>query len=169
MTAADARALLALQIRNREFLSPFDPERPESFYSLSGQEESAAAAQADRENGRSFAFCIVESGSDAVVGRLALANVVRGCWQNATLGYFVDQARGGRGYATQAVHQALNFAFGPAALHRVQAAVMPNNPASARVLAKNGFRLEGFSPRYVQIAGAWRDHDVYAITSEEWP
>lgn len=94
---------------------------------------------------------------------------MRGAWDNATLGYFVDGERNGRGYATQAVRQVVGFAFSNAGLHRVQAAVMPTNVASARVLQKNGFRCEGRSPRYLRIAGAWEDHDVYAVTAEEWP
>jgi ribosomal-protein-alanine N-acetyltransferase len=59
--------------------------------------------------------------------------------------------------------------MGPAALHRVQAAVMPNNPASMRVLEKAGFRPEGFAERYLCIAGKWEDHVVFAITAEERP
>jgi ribosomal-protein-alanine N-acetyltransferase len=49
----------------------------------------------------------------------------------------------------------------------VQAAVMPHNERSARVLRKNGLRLEGHAPRYLRLAGGWRDHDLYAITAEE--
>jgi [ribosomal protein S5]-alanine N-acetyltransferase len=166
--ASYAPALLDLQLRNRSFLAPFDPARPEAFYTLQGQRESALIAEADREAGRGYAFVIVEAGSGELAGRIGLSNVVRGAWQNATLGYFVDRARNGRGYASGAVGLALAFAFGSADLHRVQAAVMPGNPASARVLEKNGFRKEGFSPRYLHIAGAWEDHDVFAITKEEW-
>ena len=60
------------------------------------------------------------------------------------------------------------FAFGPLGLHRVQAAVMPNNPASLRVLDKAGFRREGLAERYLQIAGVWADHVLFATTVEEW-
>ena len=103
-----------------------------------------------------------------MLGRVALANVVRGAWENATLGYFVDHEAGGRGHATEAVGLALRFAFGPCRLHRVQAAVMPHNARSIRVLEKNGFRHEGFSPRYLRLAGEWRDHEMFAITVEEY-
>jgi ribosomal-protein-alanine N-acetyltransferase len=115
-----------------------------------------------------YAFAIVEQSTQRIRGRVGLANIVRGAWDNATLGYFVDEAVNGRGYATEAVALALAFAFGPARLHRVQAAVMPHNLRSARVLAKNGFRREGFAPRYLRLAGGWRDHDLYAITIEEF-
>ncbi|HEY1331213.1 MAG TPA: GNAT family protein [Actinomycetota bacterium] len=167
--ARDARAVLELYLRNREFLAPFDPIRPESFYTAEGQAVDAARAEADREADRGYGFVIVEESTGDAVGRISLSNVVRGAWDNATLGYFVDGERNGRGYATQAVRQVVGFAFSNAGLHRVQAAVMPTNVASARVLQKNGFRCEGRSPRYLRIAGAWEDHDVYAVTAEEWP
>lgn len=166
--ATDAPALLDLQLRNRSFLAPFDPARPETFYTLQGQRESALIAEADHEAGRTYAFVMLEARSGELAGRIALSNVVRGAWQNATLGYFVDEARNGRGYASEAVRLVLGFAFRTADLHRVQAAVMPRNAASARVLEKTGFRKEGFSPRYLEIAGTWEDHEVFGVTCEEW-
>jgi ribosomal-protein-alanine N-acetyltransferase len=95
--------------------------------------------------------------------------VVRGAWQNANIGYFLDEARGGLGYATWAVREALAFAFGWANLHRVQAAIMPRNVRSIRVAEKTGFHKEGLAQRYLRINSVWEDHRIYAITSEEWP
>ncbi len=115
-----------------------------------------------------YSFGIFENDGDALVGHVVLSNVARAAWQNATLGYFVGLDHNGRGYATQGVALALRFAFGDARLHRVQAAVMPRNVASKRVLEKNAFRYEGHSLRYLEINGVWEDHDIYAITIEEW-
>ncbi len=126
-------------------------------------------ATVDRDADAMYAFGIWEQGTEALVGRVALANIVRGAWQNATLGYFVGEAWGGRGYATEAVRQAVGFAFGEAGLHRIQAAVMPRNVRSIRVMEKNGFRLEGMAQRYLQIDGVWEDHLIYALTSDERP
>ena len=105
---------------------------------------------------------------DELIGRVALSNVSRGAWQNATLGYYIDEAHTGRGYATEAVRLALEFAFGSARLHRVQAAVLPRNIASRRVLEKAGFCREGRSTKYLQINGVWEDHEMFAITLEDW-
>ncbi len=102
------------------------------------------------------------------MGRIALSNIVRGAAQYATIGYSVDQSHNGKGYATEAVRQAVAFAFRDAGLHRVRGAVMPDNPASARVLLKAGFRPEGHFLRYLRINGRWADHDIYAITEEDW-
>ena len=163
----DVSELTALRVRNRDFLGPWEPRRSEGFFTAAGQRAEIERDRHEWAADRTYAFAIVEHAGGAMRGRIALANVVRGAWENATLGYFVDQAVGSRGYATEAVSLALDFAFGPCRLHRVQAAVMPKNARSRRVLEKNGFRHEGFSPRYLRLDGDWRDHDLFAITVEE--
>jgi ribosomal-protein-alanine N-acetyltransferase len=120
----------------------------------------------DKQTGFAFGIFLLEN--DELLGRVTLSNVARGAWQNATMGYFLDREHNGRGYTTDAVKLAVEFAFAEARLHRVQAGVMPRNLGSIRVLEKNGFRYEGKSMRYLQINGAWEDHNMYAITAEEW-
>ena len=163
----DVDELTALRTRNREFLEPWEPRRSEGFFTTAGQRAEIERDRQEWAADRTYAFGIVERDGGALRGRIALANVVRGAWENATMGYFIDRAVGGRGYATEAVGLALEFAFGPCRLHRVQAAVMPHNERSRRVLENNGFRHEGFSPRYLRLDGAWRDHELFAITIEE--
>ena len=164
----EAPAFLELILRNRDFLEPFEPRRPDGWFTLDAVRNELARADRDRRSDSAFAFGIWELESGSLVGRIALTNVARGAWQNATLGYFVDQQRGRRGYATWAVREALAFAFGWANLHRVQAGVMPRNLPSIRVLEKNGFRHEGLAQRYVRVNGTWEDHQIYAMTAEEW-
>ena len=167
LTLEEAETLLGLRVKNRAFLTPFEPYRPESAYTLSGQRQQIAADQDGFANDKRFAFGIYLGGE--LVGRVSLDNVVRGAWQNATIGYFVDQERNGHGIGTQAVHAAVDYGFSEGRLHRIQAGVMPRNRASIRVLEKVGFRLEGVSLRYLKINQVWEDHNMYAITSEEWP
>ena len=163
----DVSELTALRVRNRDFLGPWEPRRSEGFFTEAGQRAEIERDRHEWVADRTYAFAVVERDGGAMRGRIALANVVRGAWENATLGYFVDEEVGGRGYASEAVSLALDFAFGPCRLHRVQAAVMPKNARSRRVLEKNGFRHEGFSPRYLRLDGDWRDHNLFAITIEE--
>lgn len=164
----DVEELTDLRTRNREFAGPWEPRRSESFYTAAGQRAELLRDLHDWSSDRTYAFAIVDLDTGRMRGRIALANVVRGAWENATLGYFVDEHSGGRGYATEAVTLALRFAFGPCRLHRVQAAVMPHNGRSRRVLEKNGFRHEGHAERYLHLDGAWRDHELFAITVEEY-
>lgn len=161
----DAAALLALRVRNRSFLEPWEPARPEGFYSLAAQAALVADSVRAWEQGRSYRFGIVAGGE--LVGGVSLNDVVRGVFQSAHLGYWLDEAHGGRGIATAAVRLAVAYAFGEAGLHRVQAAVIPRNAASLRVVEKAGFREEGLALRYLRIAGVWEDHRLFAITAEE--
>jgi ribosomal-protein-alanine N-acetyltransferase len=164
----DAPALLDLRVRNRAAFQPFEPIQGERHYTLAGQRDEIAQCANDARLDRRYAFGIFLSPGGDIVGRIALSNVARGAWQNATIGYYVDGRHQGRGYATEAIRLVLRFAFKEADLHRVQAGVVPENRASARVLEKAGFRPEGLAARYININGRWRDHLIFAITREDW-
>lgn len=166
LEVGDAPVLLDYVIRNREFLRDFEPLRPDAYFTIGEQTEELRRAQARWREGTGYAFGLFVA--QELVGRVALSNVVRGAGQYATIGYSVDQWHNGRGFATEAVRLAVGFAFRDAGLHRVQGAVMPANPASARVLTKAGFRREGHFLRYLRIGGRWADHDIYSVTEEDW-
>jgi ribosomal-protein-alanine N-acetyltransferase len=165
LTLDDAGALLDLRVRNNDFLAEWEPRRPADWLTPKVQRADLRRSEDLWAADRGFHFAIVHDGS--LVGRIALNEVVRGSFQNAYLGYWIDEASGGNGYATDAVRLILRFAFDEARLHRVQAAVMPRNAASIRVLEKAGFRREGIAARYLRIADAWEDHILFARTAED--
>lgn len=165
----DLDALLALRLRNQRFLTPYEPDRDPSFFTRAGQAREITLDQEAWAHGASYAFAICDAqDDDRLAGRVALSNVVRGPWQNATLGYWVNEAANGQGHCTRAVRAVCRFAFEHAGLHRIQPAIMPRNVRSQRVVAKVGFRQEGTAKRYLRIAGVWEDHDIYALTAEDW-
>ena len=163
----DADAMVDLLERNHSFFAPYEPRRAPEQLRPDVQRELLAAIEARRGRGDEYAFGVFLAEGDLLIGRVNLTNVVRRAFMNAYLGYYLDRAYNGRGYMTKAVDAVVDFAFGPGRLHRVQAAVMPDNLASNRVLEKVGFRREGFAPRYLRIDDRWRDHYLYAVTSEE--
>ena len=160
----DAPLLHRFRVENREFLRPWEPLRDESYYTLAAAEQTIEVQEADREADRGYAFGIFAA--DELVGYANLNAVVRGVFQNAYLGYAVAEAANGRGYATDAVREATRIGFAELGLHRIQAAAIPRNEASIRVLEKAGFRREGLAERYLLIAGTWEDHVLYARTSD---
>ena len=160
--------MLELRTRNRGFFGPFEPSSVVVPTTLKAQLERFAAELADWNEGRGYVFGIFRGDDGALAGRIAFSHVSRAAWQNAVLGYFVDEEQNGRGYATEAARLAVRFAFEHAGLHRVQAGVMPRNERSVRVLTKAGFRQEGVALRYLEIGGVWEDHIIFAITREEW-
>jgi [ribosomal protein S5]-alanine N-acetyltransferase len=153
-------------MRDRAFLDPWEPVRPDEFFTLEIQRRGLARLR-EAEDFADFGI-FVEDG-DELVGRVQLSGISPPPFENAYLGYFVSERHNGRGYATEGVRQAVGAAFAELALHRVQAAVIPRNVASVRVLEKAGFREEGLALRYLEIAGVWEDHLLYAVTAEEWP
>ncbi len=164
----EARRLLR---RNAEHLRPWSPvpaagEDPSSLTEIS---KAILRQRREWKRGDSFIFYVTPVHDDnTIIGRVALTGVTRGAFQNAYLGYFIDVEHQRKGLMTEAVVLATRFAFEDASLHRVQAAVMPNNDASLRVIEKAGFRREGVAERYLQIAGRWETHVLFAITAEEW-
>ena len=141
------------------------PVQPESDFTIEGTLATIRDFDAASRAGTAYAFCIRAGG--ALVGRLTLGQVFRKAFCSCYLGYWVAEEHNGRGYATEAVRLGVRHAFEELGLHRVQANVMTSNPRSARVLEKAGFRKEGHALRYLQIAGRWEDHDIYAITVED--
>ena len=165
----DVAEQLRVRRANRDHTGPWDPLRDESFYTVAGQRLELELDQRAWAAGTAFAFAVLAMDEgDRIIGRVALANVVRGPWQNATLGYWIDHRAGGRGHASRAVGLALAYAFEHIGLHRVQPAIIPRNAASRRVAQKVGFRHEGRALRYLKINGVWEDHDIYALTAEDW-
>ena len=162
----DAPALLGLRERNRAFLEPWEPRREPSWCTREGQRKAIAQALEAWSSDRGYQFGI--EADHELVGGVAINNVVRGPFQNGYLGWYLDEAVTRRGYATEAVQLAIHFAFTHAGLHRVQAAIIPDNAPSLALARRVGLREEGLATRYLQIDGAWRDHLLFAVTAEEW-
>jgi [ribosomal protein S5]-alanine N-acetyltransferase len=155
----DAHGLAALYRANRNFLRPFEPERPDSFFTPAAQRRRIARLGAD-----AWRWAIEDDG--AMVGMIVLADVVREPLQLGNIGYFVSREHNGRGLATRAVAEVVEFAFGEAGLHRLEAGTLPDNHASQRVLEKNGFVRFGLARKLLQIDGEWRDHVLFELVNE---
>ncbi|MDR6226126.1 GNAT family N-acetyltransferase [Desmospora profundinema] len=164
----DVEAQWRLRLENRDFLRPYDPAREEDFFSRRRQEQLIRDSLRDWRQGRSYGFGVFLPENGRLIGRVNLSNVVRGAWHNATIGYFLDQRYTGKGLMRDAVRQVLDFAFTEAGLHRVEAGAMPSNRSSIRLLQAIGFRRIGLSPRHLKVNGRWEDHELYALTVEDW-
>lgn len=164
--AEDVRALTEVQQFNRDVFMSVMPERGEQFYTLVAQSLAIDDDRRQWESDRGYAFAVTWKTS--LIGRVALSNVVRGAWQNATLGYWIDSRFQGRGFATESVQAVTSAAFEHFALHRIQAAILPHNLPSLGVIVKSGFYEEGLAPFYLNIAGQWQDHRVFSLTVEQY-
>src|SRR5581483_1427310 len=123
----------------------------------------------DQRSDLAYPFFLFRAGNMTLIGGLTLANVRRGCAQAASLGYWMGAAFARKGHMTAAVRAVLPFAFETLRLHRVEAACIPGNVASVRLLEKTGFRREGFAREYLCIDGVWQDHLLYARLKHDLP
>ena len=164
---SDAASLLDMRTRNRDFFEPWEPDQSSQLFTLDGMTRDIEQRRRDWAADRRYSF-LIEDDHGGCIGGIILSNVIRGAFQNATVGYYVDEGNNGRGVATEALKQIVRFAFEEIGLHRVEASVMDHNARSKRVIAKAGLRHIGFAPRYLKLAGDWQDHHVFAITREEW-
>jgi len=103
-----------------------------------------------------------------LAGVININEIVRGAFCSGYLGYYAFVPHNGRGYMKRGLTAVLAEAFLRHRLHRLEANIQPDNEASRLLVQRCGFRLEGFSPRYLKLAGRWRDHERWAITAEEW-
>ena len=156
----DAEVLADLVSRNRAFLAPWDLVRDEEYFTVDGQAQRIERALAEHERGAICPYVILADGGE-VVGCITLDGIERGPVQSCHLGYWVDEEHNGRGLATAAVAHMLGVAFDELELHRVQAATLPHNAASQRVLERNGFERIGLARGYLRIAGRWQDHILF--------
>jgi ribosomal-protein-alanine N-acetyltransferase len=111
-------------------------------------------------------WIVTEQGD--LAGVITISEIVRGPFCSGYLGYYAFSPHHGKGYMTRGLAAVVTDAFKIQGLHRLEANIQPENAASRAVVRKLGFRLEGLSPRYLKIAGRWRDHERWAITTEDW-
>lgn len=166
----DIAELRRLLRHNQAHLRPWNPApRPgEDLTSITEVSNTVLRQRREWKIGRSFAFLLaLRADPSRLIGKIALSGIMRGAMHGAHLGYWIDVDHQSTGLCTEGIGAVLDFAFGRAQLHRVQAAIMPRNGRSLRVIEKLGFRREGYAERYLQIAGNWEDHILFARTSEE--
>jgi ribosomal-protein-alanine N-acetyltransferase len=170
----DAATWSELRIRNEEWLSRWEGRQPQLPPSSWEDRHSPAAFAAmlrvlrkDAREGRCLPFAVMCDGS--LVGQVTVSNLVRGAFQSASVGYWVDGAMAGQGIVPTALALVVDHCFAQVGLHRIEANVRPENAPSLRVVRKLGFREEGLHPRFLYIDGGWRDHLCFALTLEDVP
>ena len=155
---------------NEDWLTQWEPQRiagqPDVVQSAQAFSSRCSARQRERQLGTGYGFGIFVN--DKLAGEMNVSAIQRGPFQNAYVGYWIDQRLAGEGYTPEALVVAMKFAFEDLRLHRLQISIIPRNKPSRRVVEKLGIRLEGMAERYLEINGTWEDHLRYAITIEEW-
>lgn len=163
---ADEAEVLSLRHRSRAFLERWEPNPPPGRDLFSTEGFSLWVEHANTDIRRRFLVCRAADG--VAMGQVSLSEIIRGPLQQAFLGYWIAEEFSGQGYMTEALVLALRVAFQGLRLHRVEANIQPQNTPSIALVKQVGFRKEGFSPQYLEIRGAWADHERWAILSGEF-
>jgi [ribosomal protein S5]-alanine N-acetyltransferase len=159
----------ALRENSRAFLTPWEPTWPEDDLSRGAFRRRIRRYVEDLRADQGYAFLIMRGADNALVGGLTIANVRRGVAQAGSLGYWMGQPFARQGYMTAAVRAIVPFAFTTLRLHRLEAACIPTNTGSIRLLENTGFVREGYAREYLCIDGVWQDHLLYARLKESQP
>lgn len=165
----DYAAWAQLRAQSRAYLSVWEPQWARDELSRSSFRRRLRHYQWEAREDQGYAYFVVHKTDGTLLGSVTLSNVRRGVSQTASVGYWVGLPHANKGYMTDAVQGLAAHAFANLGLHRLEAACMPANAASARVLTKAGFVCEGRARRYLKIEGVWQDHDLYARLCDDLP
>jgi ribosomal-protein-alanine N-acetyltransferase len=165
--AGDYSAWASLRMESRDFLTPWEPVWTEDDLTRASFRLRVKRAAREIATDEAYSLFVLDARSEALLGGLTLGLVRRGVAQACTLGYWMGQRHAGKGHMTEAVRGALDFAFSELALHRVEAACLPTNEPSRRLLERVGFTREGEARGYLRINGVWADHLLYGILTSE--
>ena len=164
---ADYPEWSSLRERSREFLTPWEPTWPADDLTRGAFRRRVRRYAEDLRADQSYAFFLFRKQDETLLGGMTLANIRRGVAQAGSLGYWMGAPFAGRGYMTAAVEALIPFAFGALRLHRLEAACIPSNTASVRLLERSGFVREGMARQYLCINGLWQDHLLYGLVGTD--
>jgi [ribosomal protein S5]-alanine N-acetyltransferase len=166
---SDYAAWAALRSASREFLAPWEPTWAPDELSRAAFRRRIRRYQREIRSDLGYPFFLFRRDDNLLMGGCTLSNVRRGVTQSAAIGYWIGERYARKGHMRAALNAMLPFVFQVLALHRLEAACIPENEASRALLLKAGFREEGRARRYLQINGEWRDHVLYALLEDDPP
>jgi [ribosomal protein S5]-alanine N-acetyltransferase len=166
---SDYKRWAALREQSREFLAPWEPVWASDELSRGAFRRRLRRYRREIRSDLAYPFLVFRKADEILMGGCTLSNVRRGVTQSAALGYWIGAPYARRGYMYGALKAMLPFAFKLLGLHRLEAACIPENEPSRKLLLKVGFREEGRARRYLQINGEWRDHILFSLLEDEVP
>ncbi len=159
---SDYREWAELRQSSRDFLQPWEPKWEDDHLSKAAFDRRVKCARKSIREQTAFPFLLVRRNDDVIVGGLTLDNVRFGPSQSAILGYWVGGNHARKGYMSEAIGAVVHYAFNELELSRLEAACLASNNPSRRLLERCGFKYEGVAQSYLQIAGIWQNHVLYA-------
>jgi len=157
-----------LRGESEAFLRPWEPAWSDDELSRAAFRRRLKHYQRDIEDETGYAFFLHRVHDNTLIGGITLSHIRRGVSQSCSIGYWVGAPHARQGYMTKAIRPVISFVFDTLRLHRLEAACLPENHVSVRLLKRAGFREEGLARGYLKINGVWRDHLLFALLDEDW-
>lgn len=164
---SDYREWAALRGASRSFLEPWEPRWTNDELTPTAWRQRVQRYRRENAAGTGMAYLIFENAGGTLLGGINIGNIRYGVSQSAQVGYWMGAPHAGKGFMQDAIGALLSHAFGRMRLHRIEAACIPGNARSIRVLEKAGFTREGLLRSYLRINGVWQDHYIYSLIAEE--
>ncbi|MCT8978749.1 GNAT family N-acetyltransferase [Clostridium sp. CX1] len=159
LTPEDVEDVLRYYLKNKEYLMPYEPDRDDSFYTLSAQKRILIEGYKQYLNGDSVNFGIYKR--KKLIGKIQISNIVMGVFKSAFIGYSIDEDEQGKGHMKEALKLVVKYAFDEMGLHRLEASTLVDNVKSQKVLRACGFKELGINESYLFINSKWRDHITF--------
>lgn len=163
----DYREWMQVRGESRAFLEPWEPSWAADELGISAWRERLRRYREDFSRGSALPFFIFENQSGQLIGGVTLGNIRHGVARSGHIGYWIGEKHAGHGYMLEALELLAGHAFDTMRLHRIEAACIPGNRRSVRVLEKAGFTREGLLRSYLKINGIWQDHYLYALIEDD--
>ena len=157
-----------LRAASRAFLEPWEPRWADDDLTRAAFRYRIRRYDTDRETGVALPLFVCHKANGRILGGVTLGSIRRGVAESCSLGYWMGEQHAGKGLMGDALKALIPHVFDRMQLHRIEAACIPDNERSQRLLEKVGFRREGYLNGYLKINGAWRDHLLYALIAEDW-
>lgn len=157
-----------LRQKSRAFLEPYEPTWPKDDLTKSAFKRRLKRYQRNERDSNGFTYLIFKQTHDTLVGGITISRILRGVAQSCAIGYWIGEPYTNKGYMSEAVIGLLPEVFIEQGFHRLEAACLPDNIASVRVLEKAGFQREGYARKYLKIAGEWQDHLLFAMLENDY-
>lgn len=151
---------------SRQFLTPWEPRWGTGELERSAWRERLKRYRLEFSSGAAVPFLIFDAQHGTLLGGITLSNIRYGVAQCASVGYWLGEPHAGKGLMVDALELVAVYAFQRMRLHRLEAACIPDNNRSVRVLEKAGFKREGLLNSYLKINGIWQDHYLYARVAD---
>ncbi|MCY3857914.1 MAG: GNAT family N-acetyltransferase [Gammaproteobacteria bacterium] len=152
-------------LANREHLAPWEPTRTDDYFTAANIKDVINSRYEQFIARTALHLCALNE--ERMVAEVNFTNIVTGAFQSCNLGFSVERSSEGHGVMTKVLKLGIEYIFEEYRLHRIQANYMPSNRRSPQVLARCGFRVEGYAREYLKIAGKWEDHVLTSLINSQ--